>query len=70
MGNVSPAEGAGVDYNRGTSQARCGIEAYEREQPVNDSSAYSDAENEPKATRRGLWTDVAPIPPWEFRHKR
>jgi len=24
---------------------------------------------EAKATRRGLWADAAPIPPWEFRHK-
>ena len=39
--------------------------AYEREQPLIDRKAYADAETEAKAARRGLWADLAPIPPWE-----
>ena len=41
--------------------------AYEREQSVNDRLLYTFAENEAKATKRGLWRDAEPIPPWEFR---
>lgn len=44
--------------------------AYEREQPLLDRRAYSDAENEAKAAQRGLWSDPAPMPPWEFRKAR
>lgn len=43
--------------------------AYEREQPAIDRKVYADAENEAKAAKRGLWADVEPMPPWEFRHK-
>lgn len=41
--------------------------AYEREQTVNDRKLYDFAESEARAARRGLWRDVAPIPPWDFR---
>lgn len=44
--------------------------AYEREQPTVDRMVYVDAENEARAGRRGLWADVGPMPPWEFRHNR
>ena len=44
--------------------------AYEREQPAIDRKVYADAENEARAARRGLWADVEPVPPWEFRHKK
>jgi endonuclease YncB( thermonuclease family) len=44
--------------------------AYEREQSVIDRKVYADAENEASAARRGLWADVAPVSPWEFRHKQ
>lgn len=43
--------------------------AYEREQSAIDRNVYADAENEARAARRGLWADVAPLSPWEFRHK-
>lgn len=41
--------------------------AYEREQSINDRKLYNFAESEARAARRGLWRDVAPIPPWDFR---
>ena len=43
--------------------------AYQREQPVIDRTVYADAENEARVAKRGLWADVEPVPPWEFRHK-
>lgn len=43
--------------------------AYESEQPAIDRKVYADAENEARAARRGLWANVEPMPPWEFRNK-
>lgn len=61
----------GVDAN--LEQVKRGMawhyKAYEREQSVIDRKVYADAENEAKHARRGLWTDAAPEPPWEFRNK-
>jgi endonuclease YncB( thermonuclease family) len=31
--------------------------------------AYYRAEDEAKGMRRGLWSDPAPVPPWEWRHR-
>jgi endonuclease YncB( thermonuclease family) len=44
--------------------------AYERTQSATDRQAYADAENEAKAAKRGLWVDVDPTPPWEWRHPK
>jgi hypothetical protein len=30
--------------------------------------AYTKAEDEAQATKRGLWADPAPVAPWEYRH--
>ena len=61
---------SGIDAN--LVQVQRGLawhyKAYEREQTAIDSKVYSDAENEDRATRRGLWADADPMPPWEFRH--
>ena len=61
----------GLDAN--LQQVKLGMawhyKAYEREQSRNDRNTYSDAENESKAAKRGLWVDSDPVPPWEFRHK-
>lgn len=55
-------------------QVRAGMawhyKAYERTQPATDRQAYADAENEAKAAKRGLWVDVDPTPPWEWRHRK
>ena len=32
--------------------------------------ALAALEEEARAKRLGLWADPAPLPPWEFRHKR
>lgn len=60
----------GLDVN--LEQVRRGLawhyKAYEREQPAEDRTTYSAAEQEAKAARIGLWTDPMPLAPWEFRH--
>jgi len=33
-----------------------------------DRRAYEAAETEARASKRGLWKDANPTPPWEFRH--
>lgn len=42
---------------------------YEREQSAADRHRYSEAENEAKAYRRGLWALPHPIEPWQHRRK-
>ena len=44
--------------------------AYEREQSANDRKLYDFAEQEARARRRGLWADVDPTPPWDYRHRK
>lgn len=41
--------------------------AFQREQSVEDRLAYAAAETEARASRRGLWQDADPKPPWQFR---
>ena len=43
---------------------------YLRDQAPDDRGAYAEAEVAARATRVGLWHDVAPVPPWEWRHKK
>lgn len=42
--------------------------AYEREQSRADRSRYSQAEQSARARRAGLWTETAPVPPWDWRN--
>jgi len=44
--------------------------AYEREQSAKDRKLYDFAEQEARARRRGLWADVDPMPPWDYRHNK
>lgn len=54
------------------AQVRAGLawhyKAYEREQGAADRERYAQAELDARASRRGLWRDASPVPPWEFRH--
>jgi len=43
---------------------------YESEQSSENRARYADAEAEARASRRGLWRDASPIPPWDFRNGR
>ena len=40
---------------------------YAHEQPEEERERYAFAEEEAKAKRVGLWSDPAPVPPWEWR---
>ena len=43
---------------------------YQSEQTPEDRAFYADAEIQARASRRGLWTEASPIPPWDFRNRR
>ena len=43
---------------------------YQREQSPNDQRLYEAAEDAAKAGKRGLWRDVDPVAPWEFRRNK
>lgn len=62
----------GVDV--GLEQIRAGLAWYFRrygnELPPNRRQQYADGEAQAKDARRGLWADVAPVPPWEWRSAR
>ncbi len=40
---------------------------YQREQSRSDRALYAAAENASRDAKRGLWRDVNPIAPWEWR---
>jgi endonuclease YncB( thermonuclease family) len=42
---------------------------YAKEQSAEDAGAYDFAEQEARARRVGLWRDVDPVPPWDWRRK-
>lgn len=58
----------------GLAQVRSGLawwyRRYADEQPEEDRAAYEAAELDARAQRRGLWADLAPVPPWEFRRSK
>ncbi|WP_431286651.1 thermonuclease family protein [Roseateles chitinivorans] len=53
------------------AQLRAGLawhyKAYAREQEAAQRALYSDEEIDARRARRGLWSEAAPTPPWEFR---
>ncbi len=40
---------------------------YEREQPPEERRRYAQAEDDARDRGVGLWKDLKPVPPWEFR---
>ncbi len=62
----------GKDVN--LEQVRQGLawhyKRFEREQSPADRKLYADAEVEARAKRLGLWKDLNPMPPWEWRKRK
>ncbi|MBE7416704.1 MAG: thermonuclease family protein [Ideonella sp.] len=56
----------GLDAN--AEQVRAGM-AWVFDRYVNDRSLYR-LQDEARASRRGLWRDTGPVPPWEWRRAR
>ncbi|WP_371436658.1 thermonuclease family protein [Polaromonas sp.] len=44
--------------------------AYSREQTAEQRGQYEFAEQEASARRAGIWRDVDPVPPWQWRAER
>lgn len=60
----------GMDVN--LEQIRRGMawhyKAYQGDQLVDDRQTYSNAEKAAQAIKQGLWSEAAPVPPWQWRH--
>ena len=41
-----------------------------KEQSADDQGRYESAEDEARLRKCGLWSDPAPVPPWEWRRNR
>lgn len=62
----------GVDAN--LEQIKAGMawhyKKYQNEQPETDRAVYADAEQKARIAKRGLWQDVEPTPPWDWRKQQ
>ena len=60
-------------HNVNLEQVRAGMawwyRQYAKDQTADDRQLYELAENEARVAKRGLWADVNPLPPWEWRHR-
>jgi endonuclease YncB( thermonuclease family) len=61
-------------FDVGLAQIRAGLawwyRKYAKEQSTQDRVTYAAVEQEAQETRRGLWREKDPVPPWEWRHRR
>lgn len=61
----------GTDAN--LEQLRRGLawhyKKYQNEQPLDDRIAYTQAEDAARGSGIGLWSDPAPVAPWDWRKK-
>jgi endonuclease YncB( thermonuclease family) len=62
----------GMDVN--LEQVKAGMawhyKAYQKEQLPEDRLAYARAEEAARLQRLGIWRELEPTPPWEFRRMR
>lgn len=68
---VGKVEAGRVDA--GLEQLRAGLawhyKKYANDQPDDERLTYASAEEEAKASLKGLWADMEPVPPWDWRRK-
>lgn len=62
----------GQDVNLEQLYRGCGwhYKKYQNEQSLDDRLAYNSAEETARNRKIGLWTDDAPVPPWDWRAER
>mgnify|MGYP000088299593 CR=1 FL=1 len=62
----------GQDVNLEQIRRGCGwhYKKYQNEQSLDDRLAYNSAEETARNRKIGLWTDDAPVPPWDWRAER
>lgn len=62
------------DMDVGLAQIALGLawhyKKYEREQAPEDRNIYAQAEVKAQEKNVGLWSEVNPVAPWDFRHKK
>lgn len=63
---------SGQDVNLEQVLRGCGwhYKKYQNEQRLDDRLSYDRAEASARAGRVGLWADVEPLPPWDWRKAR
>ena len=56
----------------GLEQMKAGLawhyKQYQQEQAPADRARYAAVEQQARARSEGLWKELAPVPPWEFRN--
>lgn len=45
------------------------LEGHAWDWPKYSKGTYRDAEQRARASRRGIWADPDPVPPWQWRHR-
>ncbi len=64
---------ANIKIDTGLEQVKAGLawhyKYYQREQSEEDRRLYSEAELEARVIQIGLWEDVEPMAPWEWRRR-
>ncbi|MDE2599064.1 MAG: thermonuclease family protein [Rhodocyclaceae bacterium] len=70
VGRVITADGADSNLRQIELGMAWHYKQYQREQPPAERERYNQAEETARSQRIGLWQDMNPEPPWEFRHKK
>ena len=68
--NAACANGADAGLAQISSGYAWHYKQYEYDQTPKQRKAYALAEHQAQAGRHGLWIDLEPLPPWEFRHRQ